>query len=78
MADYFAELFGGVLIPSIQFKSQQREPLINIVVKFSSNPGALLFLGFNQPAPNRRETLLCELPFCDVYAGADIARKGAI
>src|SRR5438876_46894 len=32
----------------------------------------------NQPAPNGGETLLCELPFRDVYARADVARESTI
>ena len=43
---------GELFAPPLQVDRQHRNSLIEIVVQFSSYPGALLFMGFNQSAPN--------------------------
>src|SRR4029077_18438611 len=80
MANLLTERFGGrrVLIPSIQFNRQQSETLIDIVMKLSANPGALFFVGFDQPAAYGGHGFFGELSFGDVDARPDVAREGAI
>ncbi len=71
-------VWGNMLTPLIQFHRQEREALIDIVVKFSANPGALLFMGFNQSAPYGGETLFGELSFGDVDTRAAVTSEGTI
>ncbi len=81
MAKLLTESWGGrrkLLPPSIQFHGQKREALIDVVVKLSADPGALLFMCFNQSTANGRETLFGELSVGDVYTRADVASEGTV
>ena len=49
------------MVPLIQFDGQQRDPLIDVVVQLSGDPGAFLFVGFNQQSTNVGKSLLRQL-----------------
>ena len=78
VADVIVEFncrFGELLPPLLKVDRQHRHSLIDIVVQFSRDPGALLFLGFNQSAPNAGQRFLGLLALGHVDARSDVAVK---
>ena len=55
-----------MLGPLFQLDGQQCNSLINIVVELPRDPGAFLFMGFNQPAPNVGKSFLGLTALCDL------------
>ena len=57
---------GKILAPLFQLDRQQRDSLIDVVMKFSGDPSALLFMGFNQLAPHIGKCFLGQLGLGDI------------
>src|SRR5258705_2834158 len=55
-----------MLGPLFQLDRQQRDSLIDVVVELSRDPGALLFMGLNQPAADACKSLFCQFTLRDV------------
>jgi hypothetical protein len=58
---------GRIALQLFEFNSQQRELLVDIVVKLSPDPGAFLLLCFDQFFGKARKSLFC--PFDVGYIG---------
>src|SRR6266705_3514635 len=52
--------------------------MIDVVMEFSREPGALLFMGFNQSAPHSGKSFLGQLAFRDVQARSYVADKKTV
>src|SRR3981189_2679829 len=63
---------------NIQSYRQERQALVDIVVKLSRKPGAFLLMRFNQSTTHAGKGLFSQFVFGDVEAGTDIASKGTI
>src|SRR4051812_30357883 len=68
---------GRILAPLLQLDRQQRDSLINVVMKFPGDPSAFLFVGLNQLAPHIGQSFLGQLAIRDVDARSYVARKRA-
>src|SRR6516164_5317762 len=62
----------------IHLDHQQREPLTQVVVKFSGDPSAFLVLGLNQPSIYAGKRFFGMLAIGHVHARTDVTGKGAI
>src|SRR5215472_18990309 len=70
--------FCGIVSELFKFNGQQRESLADIVVKLSGDPGAFLFLSFDQLSGHSRHRLVRELAISNVNARTYVANKRAI
>src|SRR3954471_3423773 len=66
------------LLQCIEFNSQQRDPLIDIVVEFPRDARTFLLLRINQPATHAGKSFLRQLAIRNVYARAGVACKRAV
>jgi hypothetical protein len=55
-----------LLVMAIQLHGKERQALVYVVVKFSSDPGTFFFVSFNQLASDRGECRFCQFPVRDV------------
>src|SRR4249920_3746391 len=78
MTDALTDFLADMLCQLIQFYSDERETLIDIIVKLPADPGPFLFVRLNQPTSNVGHRFFCELSFCDVHARANIASKRTV
>src|SRR3954451_4094009 len=69
---------GEIVAPLLQLDRQQRDSLINVIMKFPRDPSALLFMGLNQLAPHIGKSFLGQLAIRYVDARSYVARKRAI
>jgi hypothetical protein len=53
-------------LPLFEVDSQHCQSLVDVVVKFSSNPSAFLLLCFDQLSRHVRKSLLCQLALGDI------------
>src|SRR5882672_4786524 len=66
------------MVPLIQFDCQQRNPLIDVIVQLSRDPGTFLFVGLDQLAPHARHRFLREFAIRHVETRTYVASKGAV
>src|SRR4051812_17522778 len=66
---------GFLFVKPFQVDRQQRDSLTDIVVQLSRYPGALLFMGFNQSAPNTGKSFFGLLAFRYINAGSYVPVK---
>src|SRR5947208_15312925 len=63
---------------AIQLDCEESNALANIIIQPSPDPGAVLFMRFNQPASYRAEGLFGHFSFCHVQTRPDVSREGAV
>ena len=74
-AESIAVDFRNIMPEPVQLNGQQCHSLGEVVMKFSSDAGALFLLRFNQSAANAVKRVFCELALGDIDAGSYVASE---
>src|SRR5215470_8927116 len=68
----------SLLIASFQFDGEQRDPLCDVIVEFSRNPGTFFLVSLDQFAAHIGESVLGQLSISNVQTRSDVAGETAI
>src|SRR6201984_2021725 len=66
--------FRRILLQLFEFERQHCEPLVDVVMKLSSNASAFFLLSFNHLSGHVRQRLFRQFALRDIYVDADHAR----
>ena len=63
--------FRRIFFELFEFDGQHGKPLVDVIVKFSRNPGAFLLLSLNQLSGHAQKRFFCPLSLGDIHIDAE-------